>query len=956
MVANRFNANLAELYLIDGNHTLITVENDKFDAELTPDQSYNVYDNREQPSVELNIIAPLARNHSFNFEKSLQILAPVGNIYSNIKLQGLALVTMNAKDFSLEPGDYKHIKNLKSLRSAVHDLTSAVTKTYLETNNYAGEIHAGISNILKGVPDMLKEIDSPNANSKEVIEDLETWMDETLQECYDQSKNGTVATEALLEHIHELESALIASIGAQETKSNNKEENEERLQLLKKQQKRFEQAKMDAKLEIDKAWKTKTIDKNAHDEYDIANENGIKKMRQISELEFVIKQATKKDAKNEDILKVLRESIAEIQDVKENWRNASSVIYEMKNKLKVEKDGGRWKNATESSKIDLNKRHLIENMLKFLEVGYKVDYWTNVQNQITKDYLLPLASSATNVFSGGKTMDKSKFQYNKKEMEINVNTVTPKQLGIVFRISNIQQKMLQDEEGVLHEIQDNKFDPKLKPQRKYVLIDLDNLSEQQQKATDKPENFHDTSTTGFSDFNGQKPDKEDSNQKLPEKVPPEHSPKLFAKNQAYPTEAIVLRDNKAYLKSGKIFFENIANGCVAIEELVLLSASAPDVKLADCSSLRVCIYNGIRALGQSYTEAGNTLNEIKLRFNEIPTSVRQGLEAFSQHENTHQHLQTFQYLVNNSIETAEKKINLFKSPQSEFFDLEHKVKTSEKKDEFKKKSEREKLLNGQTELKHTENAILQKNNEIKNLNFLVQNLSEEIEAFERDAAKQSDKAGKGWFSGNKNNDQTNDLQRQNFQQQQISARKQKHQLENEIDNLEEKKILLKHQTTNAKIESSTNWEIINASLNKVIFQIGEIEKTWILLLNFIKTIETSVKEMQNVVSSGNSDNSIVRNAALQVWLNSWVICQCCEIYNDIVKSHIVPLISSVTSNFGLSLKDAKNHLSNEKTKAQQIKNEVASLADRRLLEAANNLDVVSTETEKVFAFFFSTAV
>uniref|UniRef100_A0AC34GRL2 Uncharacterized protein n=1 Tax=Panagrolaimus sp. ES5 TaxID=591445 RepID=A0AC34GRL2_9BILA len=438
IVAKRLNVNLSELYLIDCSHKLITVENENFDAEIIPDESYNVYDDREIPPVEKNIVAPLAKTHSLNFKKSLQILNPVENIHSNIKLQGLALVTMNAKDFALEPGNYKHIKNLKSLRAAVHDLTSAVTKTYLETTDSAAEVHAGLSNILKGVPDMLKEVDHPNTDSNEVLEDLENWMQETLQECYDQSKKGTKATEDLLEHVHELESALIASLGAEEKKSVNNEVNEEMLELLKKQQKRFEQAKMNAKVQIDKAWEAKMIDKNADEEYDTAKKRSNEKMREISDLEFKIAEVTKSGAKKEDVLNVLRESIKGIQDVKENWRNASSIIQEMKNKLNIEKDAGRWKNATESSKIDLNKRHLIENMLEFLSVGYKVDYWMNVQNQITNDYLLTLASSATNVFGGGKALS----------VKNDVPKMNEEAVGL---IKTIQSEMVKEYEDTLQE-------------------------------------------------------------------------------------------------------------------------------------------------------------------------------------------------------------------------------------------------------------------------------------------------------------------------------------------------------------------------------------------------------------------------------------------------------------------------------------------------------------------------
>uniref|UniRef100_A0AC34GRR6 Uncharacterized protein n=1 Tax=Panagrolaimus sp. ES5 TaxID=591445 RepID=A0AC34GRR6_9BILA len=549
-------------------------------------------------------------------------------------------------------------------------------------------------------------------------------------------------------------------------------------------------------------------------------------------------------------------------------------------------------------------------------------------------------------------MEKSQFQYNGRSMGINVHTVTPKQLGIVFRISNIEQKMLQDEEGSLHVITKDRFDPKLEPQKTYFFVDLDDSNQQQQNASENPQNFHDNSSTNHADFYGQKPTPQENNQR--EQLPPrpQHQQKA---SQVGGTQAIVLQDNKAYLKSGKIFFENIANGCVAIEELVLLSASAPDVKLADNSSLRVSIFEAIRALGKAYTDAGNTVNEIKLRFNEIPTSIRQGLEAFSQQQDTHRHLQTLQNLVKTSIEAAEAKINLFKSPQSEFLDLEYKVKTAEKEEALKNKSERSKQSNGQMEMKKIENALQQKENEIKNLDFSIRSLEEEIKAFERESARKKEKGGKGLFGGNKNGSQNDELQRQQLQQQQSSARKQKHQLENEIDDLEEKKIVVKHQSANAKTEPSTNWEKVNGSLNKVIFQIGEIDKTWKLLLNFIKTIEAKVKEMQRVASSGNSDNSLLINAALQSTLNAWVICQCCEIYDDIVKAYVVPLVTGVTSNYGLSLEDAQSKLTAEKTKAQNVKNEIANIADKRLLEAVNNLATVSANTEEVFTFIFSTA-
>lgn len=78
-----------------------------------------------------------------------------------------------------------------------------------------------------------------------------------------------------------------------------------------------------------------------------------------------------------------------------------------------------------------------------------------------------------------------------------------------------------------------------------------------------------------------------------------------------------------------------------------------------------------------------------------------------------------QNLVKTSIEAAEAKINLFKSPQSEFLDLEYKVKTAEKEEALKNKSERSKQSNGQMEMKKIENALQQKENEIKNLDFSI---------------------------------------------------------------------------------------------------------------------------------------------------------------------------------------------------------------------------------------------
>jgi hypothetical protein len=105
--------------------------------------------------------------------------------------------------------------------------------------------------------------------------------------------------------------------------------------------------------------------------------------------------------------KTLLNKIIKIQGISENWRKASASISHMKIILQVENEGKRWENAL--SKNDLNKDQLIENMLKFMSVGYKVDYWANIQNQLIKKHFLPLASSANNVFGGGNVCFISKI-------------------------------------------------------------------------------------------------------------------------------------------------------------------------------------------------------------------------------------------------------------------------------------------------------------------------------------------------------------------------------------------------------------------------------------------------------------------------------------------------------------------------------------------------------------------
>jgi hypothetical protein len=409
VVAKTFNANFAELFLIDSKQKLITIENEKFDAELTAGESYKVCDGRQQ--IDGAVVSALANIHVSSFKNALQQLYPTENISDNLKLQGIALVTMNVPDISLKEGNYyKHVKNTKSLRAAVHDLTANATKTFLETSSCAGEIHSGMSNILKGVPDMLKEIDNPNSESEEILEGLETWMKETLQECYDQSEAGAQQTENLLDHVQELERALIASYGVGGTETNDSEKNIEKLELLKRQQKRFEKAKLEAKNEIDKAWESKRISENAEEEYDTARNRRNQKIGEIFDLEHKIEQSKKNEATNEDVLKVIQNCIEEINEVKQNWSNATSSICELKNILEVEKDAQRWKNSTKSLKIDSNKRYLIENMLQFLAVGYKVDYWMDLQNQMIVNHLLPIASSANNVFGGDQSASVDEFQ------------------------------------------------------------------------------------------------------------------------------------------------------------------------------------------------------------------------------------------------------------------------------------------------------------------------------------------------------------------------------------------------------------------------------------------------------------------------------------------------------------------------------------------------------------------
>uniref|UniRef100_A0A914PIY0 Uncharacterized protein n=1 Tax=Panagrolaimus davidi TaxID=227884 RepID=A0A914PIY0_9BILA len=101
------------------------------------------------------------------------------------------------------------------------------------------------------------------------------------------------------------------------------------------------------------------------------------------------------------------------------------------------------------------------------------------------------------------------------------------------------------------------------------------------------------------------------------------------KGKLYSNNKIALPDSTAFLKSGKLFFGNVVNGCAAVEELILLSASAPDVKLVNNRSLRVSIVEAVQTFGKSYSTAVKTIEEVKLRFNEIPTRIRQGLETFA---------------------------------------------------------------------------------------------------------------------------------------------------------------------------------------------------------------------------------------------------------------------------------------------------------------------------------------
>jgi hypothetical protein len=545
--------------------------------------------------------------------------------------------------------------------------------------------------------------------------------------------------------------------------------------------------------------------------------------------------------------------------------------------------------------------------------------------------------------SVGELNMKSIVEFNGNSTEVNVKTITPKVLCRVLKIQNIKNYMLCDEDQNRHEIEDDKFIPELQPQRKYFFEKVeDSDCDQELQKQDEKKN-----PTFENQINNQEKQQED-NSKFQQQY--EH-PKMHEKSQSNLNQAAALRDNKAYLESGKIFFENITNGCIAVEEFVLLTASAPDLKLSDNRSLRVSILDAVKVLGKSYSEAGNAVNKAKLIFAGIPTKIRQCLETVSDHGNTDEYFQNLQNLINAGIKAVEENTKLFEAPKLAFIELEQSVKRSQKEEESKNESEYKKETKWQKEMQQIEKSIQQKKDDLKSMQTMIKDIDLDMETFKKDGGKKKS----GFFGLGGNNAEDRNEQLRSMQEQLKTANKRKSQLQDEIDDLEVRQIDVKHNLKNAKTKPVANWQDVVSSLSKVISRTEKIEETWESLVSFIKTVESEMKKWHKISSENKCDNSSLINAALRLSLNSWVILQCCGIYDDIVKSHIIPLVSGVSSNFGLRMEEAKNKLSNEKTKAQNTKNEVSALANKRLAEAIKNLATISTETEKGFCNIFSTA-
>jgi hypothetical protein len=295
-------------------------------------------------------------------------------------------------------------------------------------------------------------------------------------------------------------------------------------------------------------------------------------------------------------------------------------------------------------------------------------------------------------------------------------------------------------------------------------------------------------------------------------------------------------------------------------------------------------------------------------------------------------------------------MNLFEPPRSNFIELEQSIKWAQKEEEKEIELQCKTKADKEREMAQIEKSIYQKENDIKSMESVIQSLTVEIESHKRAAEKnKSGFMGRLTGSGATGN-QNNELQ--DLKQQQSSAQKNKHQLENEVDDLKMKQIEVKNKIKYCKVKSSTNWTSINDSLNKIISQ--DTEQTWMSIIDIVKAVESDVSEMQKHAMKNPADNDNLINAALHVSTNSWIICQCCDIYTDILRSQVIPLFSKVTSNFGLRLEEAQSKLSNEKTNVQNVKKEVEKLADTRLLEAIKNSAKVAADTENTFRAIFST--
>jgi hypothetical protein len=552
-------------------------------------------------------------------------------------------------------------------------------------------------------------------------------------------------------------------------------------------------------------------------------------------------------------------------------------------------------------------------------------------------------------------MATSTVEFNGRSMVVNVESITPRQLSKLLKVPNLENQMLQDKDGNFYEMIDNKFDPGLKAGTIYKINFQSSEHEDYSFNSSAPippaRNTSQNAHSLENDVSNAQPTPEP--QSFYQKQKPSE-PQTFEdpKEKFYSNNKIALPDNTAFVKSGKLFFGNIVNGCAAVEELVLLSASAPDVNLVNKRSLRVSIVEAVQTFGKSYSTAVKTIEEVKLRFNEIPTRIRQGLETFAAQVNSQQNLETLQNSIRACIEVLEKNMNLFEPSQSNFIELEQSIKWAQKEEEKEIELQCKTKADKEREMAQIEKFIYQKENDIKSMESVILSLTAEIEGHKR-AAEKNKSRFMGRFTGSgATGDQNNELQ--DLKQQQSSAQKNKHQLENEVDDLKMKQIEVKNKIKNCKVKSSANWTSINDSLNKIISQ--DTEQTWMSIIDIVKAVESDVNEMQKHAMGNSADNENLINAALRVSINSWIICQCCDIYTDILRSHVIPLFSKVTSNFGLRLEEAQSKLSSEKTNVQNVKKEVEKLADTRLLEAIKNSAKVAADTDTTFRAIFSTTI